>query len=390
MSDPLTIAFPFAGDSIGGSHVSVLGLLAHLDRSRFRPLVITEVPGGAIARMFAEFDPVPDPGRSQRPAAPGQPFGMAKFARTLSGLPARVRFLRERNVALVHSNDGRSHANWALAARLAGVPLLWHHRGDPRALGLRIAAPLLASRVLTVSSFARPRKGWWSAAEKSKVVHSPFDTGIVVDRQMARTRLIAELGADPETLLVGFFGSIVPRKRAILFVDAIVELQKLLDRPVLGLVFGDTTKNPAVAAALDRRVAAADAEPLVRVLGFRTNGAFWIAACDQLMVPAVNEPFGRTLIEAMLVGTPVVAVASGGNIEALEGGRGLLVTPDDPAALAAACAQLAEAPEECGRLAAFAQADARRRFGDSHHAEQVSEVYDELVGRGSKTELALA
>ena len=59
------------------------------------------------------------------------------------------------------------------------------------------------------------------------------------------------------------------------------------------------------------------------------------------MVPAIDEPFGRTLIEAMLIGTPVVATASGGNVEAIRDGRnGLLVPPEDAEALAIACRSL--------------------------------------------------
>lgn len=380
LTEAITIAFPFSGDSIGGSHFSVLGLLKHLDSSRFRPLVITEIPDGQIATMFSEFETIADSGaRATSAFVPGQPIGPSKLMRTLSSLPARIQQLKKYNVALVHSNDGRTHAQWALAARLAGIPLLWHHRGDPDAFGLRVAAPLLATRVLAVSSFAKPRSGWWSAAAKAEIVHSPFDTGTVVDRELARRAICKEIGIGTDALLIGFFASFVPRKRPILFVDSIVELQKRVQRPVLGLMFGDPTKNPAVAAALDRRIAAPDAAPLIRVLGFRKNGMFWIAGCDQLIVPAVNEPFGRTLVEAMLVGTPVLAVASGGNIEALEGGRGLLVAPDDPRAIATAAAWLIRSPEETRRMVDFAQADARHRFGNNHHVQRVSEIYDELT-----------
>ena len=375
------ICFPFAGDSVGGSHVSVLGLLRRLDRTRFRPLIVVEVPDGRIARMFLEFDPVADPGANGAPVAPGQPFGARKFLRTLSGVSARMRFLREHHVDVVHSNDGRTHANWGPPSRLAGVPLLWHHRADPAALGLRLAAPLLARRVLTVSSFALPRPGLWSAAHKSEVVHSPFDTDVHVNREDARRKLVLELGLDERTLIIGFFGSFVRRKRPLLFVDAVARLRELVDRPVVGLMFGEA-KDPAVGAALQQRVA--DNEGSIRMMGFRPNGAFWIGGCDQLMVPAVGEPFGRTLIEAMLVGTPVVAAESGGNIEALAGGLGILVPPDDAEGLARAAADLAKSPERLEEIVREARSNARRRFGEEQHAARVSEIYEELAGKSRR------
>jgi glycosyltransferase involved in cell wall biosynthesis len=119
---------------------------------------------------------------------------------------------------------------------------------------------------------------------------------------------------------------------------------------------------------------------IVRVMGYRSPGAWWIGACDQLVVPAVGEPFGRTLVEAMIVGTPVVAARSGGNIEALQGGIGVLVEPDDAAALAAGCAQLIGNAPEAMAMARRAAADARHRFSQTRHCEQVTAAYARLVG----------
>src|SRR3546814_18022838 len=80
-------------------------------------------------------------------------------------------------------------------------------------------------------------------------------------------------------------------------------------------------------------------------MGWRTPGVRWIAACDMLMVPAIDEPFGRTLIEAMLVGTPIVATRSGGNIDALrDGDIGQLVQPESASALDAACQRYCDSP----------------------------------------------
>ena len=70
-------------------------------------------------------------------------------------------------------------------------------------------------------------------------------------------------------------------------------------------------------------------------MGFRYPPEPWIAACDVLLVPAVEEPFGRSLIEAMLLGTPLIAADSGGNPEIIRHGEtGYLVPPDDPDAFA--------------------------------------------------------
>ena len=372
----LRICFPFSGDSLGGSHVSVRGLLLHLDPARYRAIVVPEVPGGRIAQHFTGQEQISDPG-ARGLFVPGEAFTPRKFARALLGLWPRMRFLRRHRIAIVHVNDGRTCANWALPARLAGAKLVWHHRGDPHALGLRWLAPLLAHRVLAVSAFALPPPGRWSARRKALVVHSPFDTDLAVDRAAARAALVQELDIAPDALILGFFGAFVPRKRPLLFVDLVARLRATLDRPVVGLMFGEA-RVPAMEVTLRHRIGHHGVGDRLRLMGHRTPGPFWIAACDQLVVPAVGEPFGRTLVEAMLVGTPVVAARSGGNVEALDGGIGVLVPPDDLSALAQACGRLGADTVAAAAMAQRAGAAARRRFSQAAHAMQVSEIYAQL------------
>lgn len=373
-----TVCFPFAGDSIGGSHISLLGLLENLDPSRFRMLIVPEVPNGKIAQHFKDFEQLPAPAMQQRSFTPGEAFSAGKFMRTLTGIPERVRFLREHDVDIVHTNDGRTHATWAAAARLAGFPLVWHHRADPSAMGLRLLAPLLATRVLTVSSFSLPKGKIWSAAHKAEVVFSPFDTSITVDRASARAELLADLDAPDDALIVGFFGSFVPRKRPLLFVDTIAELREMLDRPVIGVMFGEA-KIPEMERKLLDHISHTGMEDAVRLMGFRKPGHKWIGACDQLLVPATGEPLGRTLVEAMLVRTPVVATRSGGNPEALAGGTGVLVEPESASALAKGVTNLLFNPSECERMLDRAQPSARDRFGKERHAATVTRIYEELT-----------
>ncbi len=62
--------------------------------------------------------------------------------------------------------------------------------------------------------------------------------------------------------------------------------------------------------------------------------------------PALNEPFGLTLLEASAAGLPLVATDSGGPNDIVETcGNGLLVDPRSPSAIAAACLRLLTEPE---------------------------------------------
>ncbi|MFK4870791.1 glycosyltransferase family 4 protein [Novosphingobium sp. ZW T3_23] len=377
----LRICFPFAGDELGGSHVSARGLMEGLDPARYRLLVVPEVPEGTIAEFFSAFAQGGDPARPSRSFVPGARFGIGKVLRTLAGVPRRARFLRENAIDVVHSNDGRSHASWALAARLARARLVWHHRGDPDARGLRFVAPLLASRIFTVSRFSLPQ-GSGKAARAAQVVYSPFDTTVTADWAKMRRTLVEELGCAEDAVICGWFGNFVQRKRPLEFVDAVERLGALLDKPVVGLMFGDP-RNTEVGDALPQRIARVSGNARVHMMGYRSPGHEWLAGCDLLLVPAAREPLGRTLVEAMLVGTPVIATDSGGNPEALEGGCGVLCPLDDPLAMARAAADLLADPERIEEMRTRAKEAARRRFSRENHIRQVTATYDELAGMRS-------
>lgn len=373
------IAFPFVGDLIGGSHLSTLGLIKNLDRTRYEPIVFVQNKRGAIAALFEregvaceEVTDVPDlvHGRHLRPS---------DLFHLISSLWPTCRALRSRKISIVHTNDGRTHAAWSLAAKLAGASLVWHHRSKADALGLRYVAPLLADQVISVSEYSLSKSSFFRG-RSGTVIHSPFDTHARYDARAVRQSLCTEIGCPPKARLVAFSGALIGRKRPFMFIEAIAQARRM--RPHLeihGLIFGeeiDYTAAQLTAHAVQKEVAQA-----VHLLGYRTPGPRWLAGCDALLVPAIDEPFGRTLIEAMLVGVPVIATRSGGNAEALRGGSlGMLVSPDRPLEMAAALVELFDQPSLSTEIRKRARVDACARFGEQRHAEQVMGLYDKLLG----------
>ena len=375
---PVVVAFPFVGTLVGGSHFSAVKLIQNLDRRRYQPMVVLHRLEGALADMLRDCGVPFEPAPSERALEGASLRADAGFVLTQTLRFAR--FLRARGVRIVHTNDGHSHATWALPTRIAGARLLWHHRKDPNAKGLRYLAPWVADRVVSVSHFAAPRPGLFSAARRCTVVHSPFDTGAPpADRSGARTALLAELGCGPDTRVVGFFGNLMARKRPLVFVDAIAEMRaRAPDLPLAAPIFGDDRE--ALSDVIRAQARARGIADCIRLMGFRRPPERWLAACDVLLVPAVDEPFGRTLIEAMLSGTVVVAAASGGNTEAIRDGiTGCIVPPDEPAAFADRTLALLRAPALATSLADAARRDALGRFGLREHAEAIMGVYDAML-----------
>jgi glycosyltransferase involved in cell wall biosynthesis len=376
-TSPVVVCFPFVGDQVGGSSISALNLIRHLDRQRYDPLILMHQADGPAARLFEReqvaFEPAPiDDCASGTERAEDLRFTLRKAG-------SLARFLRSRGVGIVHTNDGRMHATWAIPSRLAGARLLWHHRANPRAAGLRFLAPWLADRVVSVSKFSSPRPGLISAARKCSVVHSPFATDAEpVDRVAARQAVLDEFGSAPDTHVVGFVGNLYERKRPLVFVETIARMVAL--DPAVAIVapiFGEEREG---AAAVSAAIARHGLEDRVRLMGFRYPPEPWIAACDVLLVPAVEEPFGRSLIEAMLLGTPLIASDSGGNPEIIRHGEtGYLVPADDPDAFAERTLALLGDPAARASIAASAREDAVARFGMQRPAQSIMQIYDSIL-----------
>ena len=373
---PRSICFPFVGDDIGGSHISALKLIEHLDPARFRPRIVLHEAGPLADHLDREGFPW-----ERAPAMFDRPVTPLRYAARV--LPALRALIAREGFDLLHTNDGRVHALWGPAALGSRCRHLWHHRGDPGARGVNRLAPLVADHLVTVSRFAYPERPWRDMRGRWDVVHSPFDHPPEAgDRIAAHRMLCDELGLPHDARFLGFFGGFVGRKRPQWMAD-IVRLcrDRRPDLPVHAVLFGHPPPDGThLDRATEERARALGVADRVHLMGFRRPVEPWMRAVDLLLVPALDEPFGRTLIEAMLLGTPVVATRHGGNPEAIESGvDGVLVDPHDPAGFAAPVLRLLDDGLEHMRIARNARARALARYGTEAHVEAIARIYDRLL-----------
>lgn len=387
MNRPIIVYFPFVGDRIGGSHISAVKLIRGLDSDCVRPLVGLHQTDGELAKFLDDqelsFVPAPDVDIP----SPGAGFGGMMWSYFYRSLWPLREFLTTNGVEIVHTNDGRMHALWAVPARMAGAKLIWHHRADPRARGVNLLAPILASHIVTVSRFSQPRRPVLPVRHKCTVVHSPFDhPSGMTERSKYRNALIAELGCPPETRFLGFFGSFTTRKRPMAFVEIVhAYTQRYPELPVAGLLFGSSPATDSVSEdALRVRAAELGVEDRIHIMGFRYPVEPYLGGVDINLVPAHDEPFGRTLIEAMLLGTPVIATNHGGNPEAIVSDEtGYLVGANDPQTFTAPIHRLLSDAECWRRISETARKSALARFSRDKHVQSITEIYREL-SRGKR------
>ena len=236
----------------------------------------------------------------------------------------------------------------ALAARKADVPLVvMAHGQDVANLG-RIRGVTAATRWVVDRSAAVIANSRWLATQLTDRIPAAgpkievADLGVDLEAfsprpaEEARRQLGWE-GDGPAFLSVG---SLIERKNVVRLADAFAEL----GRGRLAFV-GDGPLR----ASLEER-------PGVILAGRvpQSEVPRWMAACDVLCQPSLIEPFGQATLEAMAMERTVLATSSGGPPEFVTPEAGVLVDPQDPAALPHAM-QLAAGkptPNEAARRAA--------------------------------------
>ena len=135
--------------------------------------------------------------------------------------------------------------------------------------------------------------------------------------------------------------------------------------------------NRAYESELRHTVADLGLDDAVHFLGERDDIFRVLAGIDVLLVPSTEEPFGRTVIEAMAMGVPVIATDAGGPAEIIRDGVDGLVLPPD------ATERWAEAASSLARRARSSESRdyAVERFNPQRHADAVISTYRQIWAR---------
>ena len=302
--------------------------------------------------------------------------GPLAIARSALRLQRELRRLRP---DVVHADGIKGALVSTLALAGTGVPVVWlkcdfsRDGWLARAVARRCSSIAAVSRAVTETF----RDG---GLEKTTVV--PFGLPETsVDREHARARVRETVGGDRVIALVG---RLDPHKGHREVLAVLPRLREKHDVRAL-FVGADDPAHRGYREELTAEIAAAGLESAVALPGFRADSVELIAGCDALVIPSVTsrgglgkEGFSLVALEALGVGTPVVAYDHGGPPEVL-GDCGLLVPPGDRGALGDALLQLLDDEGLQQRLAECGRRRARERFSLSAMIEAMETRYREAV-----------
>src|SRR5262245_61418260 len=364
------------GLRIGGAETVLLGLLELTDHDRF-PTYVASV--GPTDEAFVE-----------RVAAASR----GVFVVTGRGLwdprpVARlVSIIRRERIDLVQTHLAGADFQGGLAARLTGRPavaVLHSVAGDragyrrSRRVLADFATRHLAGRIVAVSDVAKQShvSELGVAQERVTVLPNVPVAAYVLDEGFDRMRKRQELGVG-DAPVVSVASRLERPKDHETFLRALPAVVKSHPR-LRAVVLGDGPLRSEL-LALSRGLGL---EEHVLFTGARLDAVEVVAAGDVFCHPTLYEGFGLAVAEAMAVGVPVVATRVSGVVDLVEdGSTGVLVPPQDPAALGRALDDLLSDPERRRALGERGRRSIRSRYDPQAWVSSVEHVYAAAVAKG--------
>jgi glycosyltransferase involved in cell wall biosynthesis len=245
-----------------------------------------------------------------------------------------------------------------LAGGILGIPTVAHvyssygsarpYRKHWLARARDVVAPSADSLRLAAEAI-----GGFAPQTRARVVYNGVDVE-GIRRQGAAALDVA--GVARPGFRIGMVGNLDWRKNPLCLIDACPAIVRAV--PNLRVLLIGAFPDAEMDAKVRGRIRDLGLDAVIQVTGFLANPFPLVRQLDVLVHPALRDPFPLALLEGMALGRPIVASAVGGIPEMLVDGKsGVLVPPDDPAALAAAVIALAQ--DDARRVRIGAEALAR-------------------------------
>lgn len=365
------------GLAAGGAEMMLYKLLTHMDDKAFHNEVISLTDCGPISRNIEAL------GISV--SALGMPRGIPS-PQAVFALKRRIRQVRPDVI-----QTWMYHADLlgGIAARLAGVPVIWNIRNAAleryavkrstlwtAKLCARLSRRLPARIVCCSESASRGHIAYGYTAEKIVVIPNGFVLGDYKPDAAARADVRRELGIPDEAPLIGLVARFDPAKDHANFIRATGLIQRSHPQAHYLLCGKEVTMENDVLTA---QMTETGIRGNCHLLGLRRDVPRLTAALDIAVSSSASEAFPNVVGEAMACGVPCV-VTDVGDSALLVGDTGRIVPPRDSRAMANAWRELLDMGDE-GRqhLGTLARQRVETHFDIKEIALSYQRLYQEIM-----------
>ncbi|MBE0470380.1 MAG: glycosyltransferase [Methyloprofundus sp.] len=344
--DPINILIiSHSGDS-GGAESSLLDLLRNINRDKFNPIVIIPHPG-PMADKLKEINILFYCRFIDHWIPLAKAFGVKHSVNFLKSLRGRIwsisHLIENHNIDIIYTNtilplDG------ALAAKKHGIPHIWHIREYP--IGNKdikryfpwphIIVNYLSSHIITNSKNLKLKI-------KSKLISRPISVIYNGVTKNDNNQPFFEKQIPLDKKIITTVCAITPRKDLKTFLLA-AKILTTIRKDISFLIVG--TGEPSYIQELKFLIESYNIAPFINFMGQRKDAIDIMKKSNVVTLTSTQEAFGRVIIEAMSVGTPVISTSSGGPSEIIENEvDGFLIPIGDAKALASIINKILDNPE---------------------------------------------
>jgi glycosyltransferase involved in cell wall biosynthesis len=294
--------------------------------------------------------------------------------------------IKKHNIDVVYTN-ALPTLDAALAARLNGLPHIWHlHEA---VCGNQYLKPYLpcfivkaliryfSAKIIFVSNDKAHEFGGNGKSNHSCVVHNGVDIRRFSAGVQTSNSLRGELGLAENFGLVVSVGIVSAHKGHDTLIMAAATILKEFPNAAFILVgnelddFGDRLRKQIVELGIAEHIF---------FLGPRKDVPAILAQADLLVHPSTQEALPLVLLEAMASGKPVVATRCGGPEEiVVDGETGYLVPVGDEIALADRIKRILSDPESATRMGVAGRKRAEEKFSVQAYARNIQKIIEEVA-----------
>lgn len=303
---------------------------------------------------------------------------------------ALIRYVRSRQIDLIHTHLLYADILGRLVGQLLGIPVISTLQNDPadnrnERMDKRYltwaTARFAGTHLVAVSDQIRRRfvEEWQLTETRVSTIYN----AVQMEPFLAISEPAPAGTPAGQSLIITTIGRLEPQKGQHLLLQAI--------RQLLDTLQGSSHIEPSgeegvgvrlrivgqgtLAEQLQAQAAALGITNVVEFTGLRRNIPQILADTDIFVLPSLWEGLPLSAIEAMAAARPVILTNVGGNCELLtDGNEGMLIPSDDVEALTAALLTLTQNPTMRQELGQRARAHARRHF----HIDIIARQYEAL------------
>ena len=319
------ICFPFRGDKIGGSHIIAIDIIRSLKKKKYQAIIVLHKKGKLFNYLKEK--------KIKFFFLPIKHFEISKkniffnFFSILKILFKIIFFIKKNKINTIHTNTTDMHLLWLFPSKFIRSQIIWHLHAKFPSWPLFNILSKRVDKLIAVSDYVLnsvPKE----LRNNTFLLRNCIKTNFVyINKEKNFLKLKNNLGISKNTKIILFFSNFYKRKQPYMFIKIAKKILRFR-KDFFFLMVGDDRN--VTREMLLKEIKKSKLQNNFCLYKFQNDKNYIISGSDLLLVPSLEEPFGLTLIEAMDIGTPVIALKSGGHKEIIiDNYNGILVNKNE-------------------------------------------------------------